>query len=175
MFLIEPCCTQKHWPALRERIGEDGTIMFHGYGDLSLEELLPVVLTRYSEVDMMLVCPSLPNATAGLLLKWLERKWADGDGDSTHNIISRLAVLTDLRKKKSPTASAWLKNNPYPGRLILHDVQQNDTAILLPDLAVHGAFNLVPNGHFTAIASTNANFIANLKEVYSGLVRRRDL
>lgn len=175
MFLIEPCCTQKHWPALRDRIGEDGTIMFHGYGDLSLAELLPVMLTRYSGADMTLVCPSLPNTTAELLLKWLKAAWAGDNGKGRASIISKLTVITDLRKKKSPVASGWVKNNPHPGRLIIHDVQQNDTVILLPDIAVHGALNLAHNGHFTAIASSNERFIANLRETYNALIKPSEL
>jgi len=171
MFTIEPCCTQKQWPALRDRIGKDGTIMFHGYGDLSLEEMLPVVLTRYSGVEMILVCPSLPNTTAELLLKWLNKNWPTPNGAGTINVIAKLAIVADLRKKKSPIASSWLKENPFPERLFLHDVVQNDTALLLPDLAIHGNINLAYNGHFTAIASTNANFIANLRETYKSLIR----
>ena len=70
MFLIEPCCTQKHIPALRQKLGTDGTTFFHGYGDLSLAELLPVVLTRYSEADLTVVAPALPNAAAPMPSCW---------------------------------------------------------------------------------------------------------
>ena len=55
MQLIEPCCTQKHWPALRRSLGENGTRLFCGFGDLSIDELMSVILNRYSETDMMIV------------------------------------------------------------------------------------------------------------------------
>ena len=171
MNIIEPCCTQKHWPALREKIGADGTTMFHGYGDLSLTELMPVMLTRYANVDMMLVCPTLPDGAAELLELWLHKKRTRMDGHGTVDTIAHLTIVSDLRKKKSPIASGWVKENPFPDRLILHNIQQNDTCILLPDLVVYGNLNLIHNGHFTALASTNQRFIKNLRETYQAIIK----
>ena len=170
MFLIEPCCTQKHWPQLREKVGANGTVPFHGYGDLSLEELFPVLMTRYSHTSMMFVCPTLPNSTAALLEKWLSKGW--GSDDANINVISSMHLITDLRPKKSPTATKWAKENPFPGHLVLHNVQQNDTAILLPDIAIYGNINLVHNGHFTALVSTNPGFINNLWSTYEELISK---
>lgn len=172
MFVVEPCCTQKHWPSLRDKIGVDGTTMFHGYGDLALAELMPVMLTRYANVDMMIVCPALPDGAAELLMQWLHKKRTRIDGHGTIDTIAHLSLITDLRKKKSPIASGWQKENPFAGRLILHNIQQNDTCILLPDLAVYGNVNLIHNGHFTAIASTNQRFIKNLRETYQSLLKK---
>lgn len=169
MFLIEPCCTQKHIPALRSKLGADGTAFFHGYGDLSLAEMLPVLLTRYSEVEMMMVTPALPDGAANVLKRIMQRQWPTIDGKGKLNTISHLTLVADLREKKSPAASAWLKENPFGGRLTLKNVQQNDTAIILPDLALYGNINLTYGGHFTAIATKNAKTITSLRSMYEGL------
>ena len=169
MFLIEPCCTQKHLLELRSKLGADGTTFFHGYGDLSLAEILPVLLTRYSETEMMMVAPALPNGAAKVLKQIMEKEWAKKDGKGKLNTISRLTLVTDLRKSKSPMASSWLNENPFPERLILHDVQQGDTAIILPDIALFGAINLTYGGHFTGIATKRAKTISALKSAYEKL------
>lgn len=171
MYLIEPCCTQKHWPTLRDKVGMDKTTMFHGYGDLSLTELLPVMLARYTNVNVTLVCPTLPDAAAELFQEWIKKTRVRSDGQGTVPVIAHLTLMTDLRKKKSPVASGWVKENPFPERITLHNIQQNDTCIMLPDFVVWGNFNLVHNGHFTAMASTNPKFIANLREVYDSLCK----
>ena len=167
MNLIEPCCTQKHWPALRRQLDDDKSVFFHGYGDLSLDELLPVIMTRYSETDMMLVCPALPDRAAELLLSWLNKTWARSDGRGHVNIIKALTIITDA--KKSPLVMGWKENNPYPERLFVRDVQQRDTALLLPDLAFYGNLNLVHQSHFTTIATRNPCIISELREVYTSL------
>ena len=168
MQIIEPCCTQKNWPELRKKIGNDGTTFFHAYGDLSIAELLPVMLTRYTDVRMTIVCPSLPNAAAEVLLTWMNKKWARQSGGDV-NVISSLTLITDLRARKSPDASKWVQENPFPGRLMLHNIQQNDTAILLPDIALFGNINMAHNGHFVALATSNQKVISNLSEVYKSL------
>lgn len=169
MFLIEPCCTQKHLPELRSKLGVDGTTFFHGYGDLSLAEILPVLLTRYSETEIMIVAPSLPNGAAKVLKQILEKEWPTIDGKRKLNTIAHMTLVTDLRKSKSPMASAWLGENPYPERLILRNVQQGDTAIILPDIALFGNINLTYGGHFTAIATKRVQTIAALKSEYEKL------
>ena len=162
MHIIEPCCTQKHWPEIRKKIGNDGTTFFHGYGDLSINELFPVLFVRYSGVNVTIVCPNLPNTAADILKHWMDKP----------GVISHLTVITNLNYKKSPNASKWVKENPWPERLKLHNVQQNDTAILLPDIAIYGAINMVNSGHFTALATTNQRVIRNLMSVYESLVNR---
>lgn len=169
MHLIEPCCTQRHWPALRAGLGDGGTEFFHGYGDLSLAELLPVILLRYEEVEMIIVAPFIPDQAAETLCYWLRRQLPRMDGSGKVSTIAHLTLITDLREKKSPAASAWLKNNPFGGRLTLKNVQQNDTAIILPDLSLYGNINLTYGGHFTAIATKNARTIAALRSMYEGL------
>lgn len=169
MYLIEPCCSQKHLRQLRKGLGEDGTAFFHGYGDLSLVELLQPLLTSYSETDLMLVTPYLPDLVAETLLKWMKKLWTKMDGTGKVNVIAHLTLITDLSEKRSPLASTWLKENPFGDRLTLKNVQQNDTALLLPDLALYGAINLQYGHHFTAMATKNAGTIAALRGMYEGL------
>jgi hypothetical protein len=169
MFLIEPCCTQKHWPELRRRLGEDGTMMWEGYGDLSITELLPVILARYTEVEMMLVAPAVPNRAAEALAYWLRRQLVTIDGMRKVSVLSRLTVVADLSEKRSPLASAWMKENPFGERLILKNVQQNDTALILPDIALYGPMNLTYGKHFTATATKNIKTIAELRKAYANL------
>ena len=171
MYLIEPCCTQRHWPILRDKLKDNSTVFFHGYGDLSLEELLSVILLPYAEADMMLVTPTLPDHAAEILLYWLRRELTRMDGSGKFNVVKTITLITNLSEKKSPLASTWLTKNPFPGRLTLRNVHQNDTALIFPDLALYGAFNLTYGGHFTAIATKNAGLIDSLRKVYSTLTR----
>ena len=170
MFIIEPCCTQKHWPELRAKLGKDGTQFFHGYGDLSISELFPVMLTRYSEVDMLLVCPSVPDSAAAVLKHWMEKASKLSDGTSLAYVIKHLTIITSLQLKKSPAVAKWKKENPWPDRLTIHNVHQNDTAIILPDIALYGGVNLAHSGHFTALASTNRKVLDALKKTYDSIV-----
>ena len=169
MFLIEPCCTQKHWPELRKLLGDGGTMLWEGYGDLSIAELLPVILARYTEVEMMLVAPSIPNRAAEVLSYWLRRQMVTVDGKRKVPVLARLTIVADLSEKRSPLASTWLKENPYGERLVLKNVQQNDTALILPDIALHGPFNLTYGKHFTATATKNAKTIVELRNTFANL------
>ena len=169
IYLIEPCCSQKHLRQLREGLGTDGTALFHGYGDLSLVELLPALLTHYSETDLMIVAPYLPDQTAEIVLKWAKKRWARMDGSGSMNVIAHLTLIADLSERRSPMASAWLKDNPLGERLTLRNVQQNDTAIIMPDMALYGPINMTYGHHFTAMATKNARTIAALRSMYEGL------
>ena len=73
MHLIQPCCAPKDLLALRHILGENGTTLWHGYGDLSLAELLPALLTRYSEVELTMVAPALPDAATETIDKMIEK------------------------------------------------------------------------------------------------------
>lgn len=169
MHLIEPCCTQKHIARLRKALGENGTDFFHGYGDLSLTEMLPVILMRYSEADLLLVAPALPETATELLATWMRKQWMKIDGSGKVYVIGHLMLVSDLSEKRSPLASQWAKDNPFPGRLTLKNAQQNDTAILLPDIAFVGPMNLKYGGHFTAMATKNAATIKSLRDTYEKL------
>ena len=135
MHLIEPCCAPKHLLALRGKLGEEGTAFFHGYGDLSLSELLPPLLTRYSETELMLVARAIPDHAARAILRSMGKQLVRADGKGTVDVLRKMILISDLREKASPLASTWRRQNPYPGRLELHDIQQGDTAIILPDIA----------------------------------------
>ena len=169
MFLIEPCCTQKHWPELRKQLGDGGTMPWEGYGDLSIAELLPVILASYTEVEMMLAAPSIPNLAAEVLAYWLRRQMVTVDGKRQVPVLSRLTIVADLSEKRSPLASTWLKENPYGERLVLKNVQQDDTALILPDIALYGPFNLTYDKHFTATATKNVTTIDGLRNKYANL------
>lgn len=174
MILIEPCCTTKHWMAVRDSIGKNGTTLFEGYGDLSLAELLPAILTRYSETEMMLVAPSIPDQAASALKKWMRKQWARMDGKGKLDVISRLTIIADLSQEASPMASAWLTKNPFPGRLYLCDLQQSDTVILLPDLAIAGPVNMRYLKHFIATATTRPAHVSDLWARYRGLAEQQE-
>lgn len=166
IHLIEPCCSQKHLRQLRDGLGKDGTAFFHGYGDLSLSELLPALLTHYSEAEVMVIAPYLPDVTAEVIAKWMKKQWARIDGSGKMDVISHLTLVADLSERRSPMASEWVKENPFGERMTLRNVQQNDTAILLPDMALWGAMNLNYGGHFTAVATKNARTIETLRGMY---------
>lgn len=162
MYLIEPCCAKKHLLVLRDAIGRNGMTLFEGYGDLSLTELLPALLTRYSETAMLIAAPSLPDQAADILKKWLKKQWARMDGRGKLNVISRLTVIADLSEDASPEASSWKKKELFAGRLCLCDLRQSETAILLPDFAIVGPVNMQYGNHFVATATSKPSHIADL-------------
>ena len=145
MYLIEPCCSQKHLRQLRDGLGKDGTAFYHGYGDLSIVELLPPLLTHYSETDMMIVAPYLPDAVTEVISKWVKKQWARIDGSGNLNVISHLTLVSDFSERRSPMASEWVKDNPFGERMTV---------------------NLNYGGHFTALATKNARTIAALRSQY---------
>lgn len=169
MFLIQPCCTAKHLLQLRGKMGEGGTTFLHGYGDMSMAELLPHLLTRYDGVELMIVAPSLPAAAAEAIAEAMDRRNVTRDGKGMIYTVGRLTIVTDLRKKKSPQASAWLTENPWGDRLKVVNTQQNDTAVLLPDIAIFGNVNLSYGGHFTCVATRKKSLIEDLRRNYLSL------
>lgn len=166
MLLIEPCCAPKHLLALRNKLGTDGTAFWHGYGDLSVAELLPPLLTRYSEVEMMIVAPTLPDRVAQLIQHLIQKQYPTMNGKGKLDVIAHLTLVTDFSEKRSPVAATWIKNNTFGDRLTPKNIQQNDTAIILPDIALWGPINMVYGGHFTALATKNARTIAALRGEY---------
>ena len=83
--------------------------------------------------------------------------------------IGRLTLVTDMCRKKSPLTGGWQSKNPFGERLTLVNVQQNDTAIILPDIALVGNINLAYGGHFTALATKKPSLIEDLRKTYLGL------
>ena len=163
MLLIEPCCTPKHLLMLRSKMGDNGTAFWHGYGDLSVAELLPAMLTRYSETELLFAAPSLPDVATDVLLRMMDKKWSSLNGDRKLNAIAHLTLITDMRPTKSPAASRLLTENPYGDRLTIRNAQQKDTIIILPDIAFFGNINLTYGGHFTALATKNSRLIEDMR------------
>lgn len=167
--LIEPCCAGRHMLSVRDAIGTKGTMEIEGYDDLSLTELLPAILTRYAETELMIVAPSLPDQAAEVIATWMRRTIARMDGNGRLNYIRRLTIVSDLSTSASPDASVWLKENPYGERLTLHDMRQDATAILLPDFAIEGPVNMRYGKHFTATAYGKREDVEGLWTKYRGM------
>jgi len=155
---------------LRNILEKEGTAQMEGYGDLSLTEILPALLTRYSNAEMLIAAPSLPDQAAEIIATWMRKQWARMDGSGNVNVIARLTIVSDLSEAASPDASAWLKENPYGERLVLHDIRQDATAILLPDFAIEGPVNMRYGRHFTATAYGKREDVEELWTKYRGMV-----
>ena len=169
MKIIEPCCAQRHLREVRDAIGKNGEKEFEGYGDLSLTELLPAILTRYSETEMIIVAPTMPDQAAEVITKWMRKQWARMDGKGKLDVIRHLTIIADLGRRKSPEVSRWKKENPFGERLTLIDRQQDETAIVLPDFAITGPVNMQYGENFTATATTKPERVAELWEQYGGM------
>ena len=158
---------------LRDAIGNKAKTQFKGFGDLSLTELLPALLTRYSETTMMIVAPSIPDHAADIIYTWLRRTWARMDGKGRLNVLSKLTIITDLSEEASPAVNLWLANNPFPDRLVLVNKAQDDTAMLMPDIAVTGPLNFRYDKEFVCDVSTIPSEVSDLWSVYSKLAKKR--
>lgn len=167
MKIIEPCCAQRHVKELRSAIKNGGTVEFMGYGDMSLTELLPALMTRYSETEMLIAAPSIPDQAAEAIARCMGRQWSRADGQGKLDVVSHLTIIADLSPEKSPAASGWLEDNPFGGRLTLVGKEQEDTVILLPDLAITGPVNLRYGHEFTATATTIPGEVKALWEKYA--------
>ena len=173
MKLIEPCCAELHVRELRDALKDGGSREIEGYGDLSLSELLPAILTRYYETEVLIAAPSVPDQAAETIATWMRRSIARMDGKGRLNYIAHLTIVADLSEGQSPMASEWLKENPFPGRLKLVDGAQADTAILLPDFAITGPVNMRYGHHFTATATTVREQVEELWKRYSELAEAK--
>lgn len=167
--LIEPCCAQRHMLAVRDAIRTKGTMEIEGYGDLSLTELLPAILTRYADTQLMIVAPTLPNQAVEVIATWMRKTRARADGRGNMNVVAQLTIVSNLSASESPDASQWLKDNPWGERLVLHDMLQDATAILLPDFAIVGPVNMRYGKHFTATAYGKREDVEDLWGKYSSI------
>lgn len=157
---------------LRDAIGTNGKTKFQGYGDLSLTELLPALLTRYTEAEMMIVAPAMPDQAAEVISRWMRQQWGRIDGNGKLDIIKRLTIITDLSYSKSPVISEWAKENPFGDRLVLVNRPQADTAILLPDIAITGPLNMRYGHNFVCDVTTIKEELTNLWKQYLRLTRQ---
>lgn len=171
MMIIEPCCAQKQFPMLRDAIGDNGKTLFEGYGDMSLTELLPAVLSRYVEIDMIIAAPTIPDQAADIIYEWMRRTWGRMDGKGRMNCLHQLTIIADLGDSASPKASQWVKNNPFPDRLVLVDKAQTDTVLLLPDLAVMGPLNFRYGEHFVCEATAIQGEVDTLWKRYTEVAK----
>lgn len=169
MRIIEPCCAVKQVMLMRDVLGKKGTTDFDGYGDLSLTEFLPALLTRYSETEMMIIAPSLPEQATDIISRWMEKQWARVDGAGKIDVISHLTIITDLSRRKSPVANRWKKDHPFGERMTVIDKKQEESIILLPDLAVIGFKNMRYGEHFTATATTEEEKVNELWVKFSDI------
>ena len=138
---------------LRDAIGKNGKKQFEGYGDLSLTELLPALLFRYGQTEMVIAAPSLPDQAADAVAAMMRKQFALMSGPGKKDVVKRMTVIADLSQEESPAASSWLRENPFEGRLTLVDSRQQDTVLLLPDFAITGPVNMRYGRHFVATAT----------------------
>lgn len=164
MTIIEPCCCQKQLCHLRDTIASGGTKEIRGYGDMSLTELLPALLTRYAETRLLIMAPSLPDQAAEVISRWMRRQWGRADGRGKVDVISSLTLITDLDQEVSPIVSGWRKGCEFTERLTLVDKKQKGTVILLPDIAFIGPVNMRYGRDFTAVVTTEGNRVKELWE-----------
>lgn len=158
---------------LRDAIGNKAKTQFKGFGDLSLTELLPALLTRYSETTMMIVAPSIPDQAADIIYTWLSRTWARMDGKGRLNVLSKLTIIADLSEEASPAVNLWLSNNPFPDRLVLVNKAQDDTAMLMPDIAITGPLNMRYDKEFVCDVTAIPEEVSALWKTYSKLSKKR--
>ena len=173
MKLIQPCCAERHVSELRDALKDGGSREIEGYGDLSLSELLPAILTRYYETEVLIAAPSVPDQAAETIATWMRRSIARMDGKGRLDYIARLTIVADLSPELSPMVSGWLRENPFPGRLTLIDSAQADTAILLPDFAITGPVNMRYGHHFTATATTVSEQVEGLWRKFTALTEEK--
>lgn len=173
MKLIQPCCAERDLRELRDALKDGGSREIEGCGDLSLAELLPAILTRYYETEMLIAAPSMPDQTAEAVATWMRRSIARMDGKGRLDYIAHLTVVADLSPEQSPMASRWLEKNPFGDRLALVDTQQADTAVLLPDFAITGPVNMRYGNQFTATATTDRDKVDGLWRHFKGLASER--
>ena len=174
MNIIEPCCASRQFGLLRDAIGNNKRTQFKGFGDMSLTELLPALLLRYTETEMMIVAPSIPDQATTAIREWLRKTWARWDNTGRLDCISKLTIIADFSEDASPMMSAWLKENPFAGKLTLVNQSQEDTAILLPDLAITGPLNFQYDKEFVCDVTAIPSEVNDLWARYAQLMRKRN-
>ena len=118
MHILEPCCIRRQLLNLRDSIENGGRTQFQGYGDLSITELLPALLARYTETELMIVAPTMPDQATEVITRWMRQQWPHANGVDKLNVVRQLTIITDLSPAKSPVMSDWLKDNPFAGGMI---------------------------------------------------------
>lgn len=174
MTILEPCCASRQLGLLRDAIGNNKRTQFKGFGDMSLTELLPALLLRYTETEMMIVAPAIPDQATAIIREWLRKTWARWDNTGRLNCLSKLTIIADLSEGASPMMSAWLKDNPFADKLTLVNRVQSDTTLLLPDLAITGPLNLQYDKKFVCDITAIPSEVNGLWARYTQLMRKRN-
>ena len=104
MYLIEPCCAKAHLRELRDSIAGGGTKQFMGYGDLSIYELLPALLLRYDQTEMMILAPTLPDLAAEIIAICMNQQRSLRNGKGNVDVINHLTVIADISSDSSSDA-----------------------------------------------------------------------
>ena len=143
--LIEPCCAKKHMTELRDSLAKGAAREIEGFGDLSLTELLPAILTRYSETTMLIAAPAIPDQAAEVIERWMRRQWARMDGKGKLDVVKHLTIITDLRRKKSPIVSTWLKARPASAKGTVPSGSSTSEASQGPSAAAGNETNPFPD------------------------------
>lgn len=158
---------------LRKAIRNGGRDKIQGYGDMSLTEMLPALLTSYNETEMLVAAPAIPDQAAEIIETWMRWQWARVDGKGKINVLTHLTIVADLSEDMSPKASQWLKENPFCDRLTLINKAQDDTALLLPDIAITGPLNLRYGQNFVCDVTTIPEQVRNLWERYIAAAKEK--
>ena len=95
------------------------------------------------------------------------------DGKGRLNVLSKLTVIADLSEEASPAVNLWLTNNPFPDRLVLVNKAQDDTALLLPDIAITGPLNFRYDKEFVCDVTAIPEEVSALWKTYSKLSKKR--
>lgn len=164
MITIEPCCAAtKHWPkvlATLDELGEESVVGIRGYGDMTLMELLPAMVSSYSEADVLVAVPTLPSCLREKLDALLHLSWGNDSGSVP--AVARLRVITDARESRSPAAAEWIQD--AGSRVSLASCQMNDTVVIIRGsggggVMVFGAVNARPATEWVAMATKDKRLI----------------
>jgi hypothetical protein len=134
---------------------------------MSITELLPALMTRYAETEMLIAAPSIPDQAAEAIAFEMRRKWSRADGPGKMDEIAHLTIITDV--SRSPMLALWIKNGTYGDRLTVIDRRQEEDVILLPDLAILGFKNMRYSEHFIGTITGAPDRVAALWESVRGL------
>ena len=167
MQIIQPCCTKKALCRLRETTDKGGTRTFECYGDMSITELLPALMTRYAETEMLIAAPSIPDQAAEAIAWEMRRRWSRADGMGKMDEISHLTIITDV--SRSPQLMIWIGDDTFGDRLTVIDRRQEEDVILLPDLAILGFKNMRYSEHFIGTITGAPDRVAALWEQFASL------
>ena len=165
IITIEPCCANKHWKKVLAELELKKTVLIEGYGDMTLNELLPVALGRCQEAEVIITAPLMPEELCRTIGTLLYHTWALPDGGNI-NKIAHMRVITDARASKSPAVMEWAKR--YGGQVELASCQQNDTMVLVTDsnsaddMAIVGPVNVQPCGQWTTMVTRDPVLMAEL-------------